>query len=185
MSYVCFTAFVVYGCVFVLILAHSLYIQCALFSHFLHLRTSLFTLCTLFEHYMHSSCCTTSVAHSLHTFLYTFVNSLQPYCTLNANSLNTLLHTHCTLFMHTLHTFAYNFSHVVHYFYILCVPFQHFCKYFAPYQLRCILKGHLNCIEKKTLHFLKSEIHFFAFFRIFIFAVFLGQISRNMLSLLI
>ena len=113
---------------------------CTFNAHSFHTFCICALLSTLFEHL---SCCTTSVAHSLHTFLYTFVNSLQPYCTLNANSLNTLLHTHCTLFMHTLHTFVYNFTHVVHYFYILCIPFQHFCKYFAPYQLRCILKGHL------------------------------------------
>ena len=112
--HVCFSAFVLYGCVFVLILAHSLYIQCALFSHFLHLRTSLDTFCTLFEHYMHSSCCTTSVAHSLHTFWYTFVNSFHPYCTLIAHS----LHTHCTLIAHYLCNFCIQF-------YTCCSLFLH------------------------------------------------------------
>ena len=174
---------------------------CTFNAHSFHTFCICALLSTLFAHSLNTICTHHAVQLLLHILCTRFgiiiVNSLQPYCTLNANCLNILWTLFCTLiahslhspqstlFMHSLHTFVYNFTHVVHYFYILCVPFQHFCKYFAPYQLRCILKGHLNCIEKKTLHFLKSEIHFFAFFRIFIFAVFLGQISRNMLSLLI
>ena len=146
---------------------------------FLYLRTlctvnaHTFCICallsTLFAHSLNTICTHHAVQLLLHILCTLFCILLLTLCNLIVHSMQIVwtffehsfahsLHTHYTLLIAhslcTLCTLLYIiFTHFVHYFYILCIPFQHFCKYFAPYQLRCILKGHLNCIEKKTLHF--------------------------------